>query len=266
MAEVKVVDVVEGMERELALFCVSLAKRDAPASLRGAEAKQAWTREMLANRMPFAKLAYVGVQPVGMIQYEPYPDESLVHILCIFVPEREHWQRGIGTQLLTALIEEMNKPQSWNGGRPAAAITTRTFHGESHGQLSAREFFRKRGFQQIGEDPDFLILPLQPGFRYLPTRKPPKYEVQPEDAGVALLIHGPSFCPWAYSFYLQAERLIREAAPTVPIRWIDRAQEPEELRKRGGFTGVVVNGHPLRHSIWDKENFTQEIREALGIA
>ncbi len=158
----------------------------------------------------------------------------------------------------------MKEPQPWNDRQPAAGLITRTFPGEEPEQLSARAFFHKRGFQPVGDDPDLLFLPLQPGFRYEIKRRPPTYIMQPTDAGKALILYGPSFCPFAYPFNQEAARAIEETAPGVPIRWIDQTAEPDEFRIRGGVKGIVVNGKPIQASVFDRDAFTKEVKETLG--
>ncbi len=249
---------------DLAWFCVPPDRRSDPAFVKGREAKEAWIAEKLRTSTPFAKIAYIGSEPVGIIQYEPVPAEPVVHIHCIFVPHDHHWRKGVGTDLLRAVVEEMQRPQPWNGGRPALGIATRTFPGHDPGQLPAQEFFRRRGFEPVGDDPDFLFLPLQPGTRCPPRRAPPTYLPQEEDAGRIVIIHGPSFCLWTYPFRVWAAQAIEKIAPGISIRWIDRSAERPEAEKRGGYEGIVVNLHPIRSSIFDRDDFEREVRETLG--
>ncbi len=268
MREIKVEEVREETVEDLCWLCVPRERREDPAFLKGVEAKIAWVKERLASELPVAKIAYVGKEAAGLLHYQVHPKENVVQILCIFVPERQYWGQGVGTKLLATLVEEMKKPQPWNGGRRPEALLVHTFPGEIEGQLSAREFFLRRGFQQITDDPDLLVLSLVPGYRYPPSFRvetfspPPPYLPQPEDRGCVLIISGPSFCPWVFSWYLKGEHLLREALPEAPIRWIDGVKDPEELKKRGGFTGIVVNGQALRHSVFEEEEFVKEAQEA----
>lgn len=263
MAEIRIVEVSVSTAAELAWFCVPPEKRGDPAFRTGVEAKKAWIRERVETGVPVAKIAYFGPEAAGIVQYELVPEESVVHIHCTFVPEERHWRKGIGTELLRTLMEEMRRPQPWNGGRPALGVTTHAFPGHLPGQLPAQEFFRRRGFNPVGDDPDFLFFPLRPGGRYQRKRMPPAHIPQPEDQGQALILHGPSFCPWAYLFNLKAAQVIQEIAPGIPIRWMDRAKEPAEAGKRGGYEGVVVNTRPIRALVFDRDEFIREVREAL---
>jgi len=264
MDEIKVRDVSAANVEDLCRLCVPIAKRDDPAYVTGMELKRRWAMDMLQKWGACAKLAYMGPEVVGLIQYEPIPEERAIRIHCLYVPEQEHWHKGIATRLLSSLVEEMKGPKVWFGDRPTRALVTRTFQGEKPGQYSARRFFVGMGFQQVGEDPDFLSAPLEPGFAYQPSaKKAVEYVPQAEDRDGATIIYGPSFCPFAYVFLKKAEQTIREVAPNLSVRWIDKAKEPEEVKRRGNFEGCVVNARPIRSFVLDKESFQREVQEAL---
>jgi GNAT superfamily N-acetyltransferase len=228
------------------------------------ELKRKWAMEMFQRWGLFAKLAYEASVPVGLIQYEPVPEERVISIYCIFVPEKAHWRKGIATHLLSSLIEEAKKPRIWFDNRPALALLTRTFPGEKAGQYPARFFFATMGFKQIGDNPDFLYYPLEEGFAYKSDKEKEKqYVLQEEDWCKALIIYGPSFCPFSYPFLKMTERTIEEIAPGIPTRWIDRLEEPEAVKKRGYFEGCVVNGKPIKSFVLDREDFEKEVKEAI---
>jgi len=102
---------------------------------------------MLRRRGTFAKLAHRGSTTLGFIQYKPIPQKRVVYIYCIFVPEKDQWQKGIATQLLSSLIADMKKPKLWFDNKPALGLVTRTFPGAKSGQFSARLFFTREGVQ-----------------------------------------------------------------------------------------------------------------------
>lgn len=97
---------------------------------------------------------------------------------------------------------------------------TRTFLGGAPEQYTAREFFSRKGFKQIGEGPDYLYYPLQPGFVYRPIeKKRAECTAQDEDKGKAVLVSGPDSCPATYPYFLKRmEGYIEEICPDVPIR------------------------------------------------
>jgi hypothetical protein len=220
---------------------------------------------MLQKWGSFAKLAYRGSTPVGLIQYEPIPDERAVSILCIYVPDREHWRQRAASKLLANLIEETEKLKNWFGGRTARVLVTRTFPGEKPDQFPARNFFLRQGFKQAGEDPDFLYLPLINGWIYQPAvEQDLNYIPQEEDLGVAVIIHGTTFCPYSYLFLKKAERLITEIDPEIQIRWIDSTLEPEEAKRRGLQEGHIVNAKQIKAFVLQEEDFKAEVSQALG--
>lgn len=263
MKEVRISDVTAENIDDLCRICIPPEKADDPVFIKGREEKRKWAQEMLRTWGTCAKLAYVGSTPAGLIQYKPAPKDKTVFIHCIFVHQKEHWRKGIGTQLLADLVEDMRRPQAWFGGQPALALVTETFPGELPDQYPARLFFKDRGFQQVRENPDFLYYPLAEGFVYQPGQEEEiRYIPQEEDRGKALIIYGPSFCPFAYVFLKKAEQVIGEVIPGISVRWMSRSDEPREVERRGDVEGCVVNAKPIRTFVLDGEAFRKEVLEA----
>lgn len=263
MEEVRISEVTAENVEDLCRVCIPPERIADPAFTKGREEKRKWAQEMLRMWGGCAKLAYVGSTPVGLIQYKPVPRERVVYIHCIFVHEKEHWRKGIGKRLLANLIEDMRRPRAWFDGQPALALVTKTFPGELPDQYPARQFFKGKGFQQVGEDPDYLYYPLEEGFVYPPGQEEEAcYIPQGEDRGKAVIIYGPSFCPFAYVFLVKAAQVVKEIIPGIPVRWISRSGEPGEVEKRGGFEGCVVNARPIKSFVLDREAFQREVVEA----
>lgn len=249
---------------DLCQLCITENKKYDPTFMRGVAEKRKWAVDMLRRWGSFAKLAYLGPSPVGLIQYEPIPDEGVVNVHCIYVPEERNWRKGIARQLFANLVADMRAPRSWFGNESALALVTRTFPGEQPGQFPARLFFTKMGFKQIGDDPDFLYLPLREGFIYRPSaKKQAEYMPQEGDKGKVLFIYGPSSCPFSYVFLKRAEQAIEALAPGVPIRWMNKAEEPDEAARRGNAEGCIVNGKYIRSFVLNKEAFQKEVMDAL---
>ena len=210
MEEISVRDVTRGNVEALCRICIPPDRWTDPIYTSGMELKRAWALEMLDRWGACAKLAYRGSAAAGMIQYWPVPDQCVIHIGCIYVPAERNWGRGIGTRLLSDLLEEAEGLTEWFEGEPPAALVTRTFPGERPGQLSARLFLQRKGFKLVGDDPDLLYYPLRPGFVYRPRQeRGPSYVPQEEDKGKTVFIYGPSPCPYAYVFLKRAERIAR---------------------------------------------------------
>ncbi len=264
MEEISIRDVSDGNINDLCRICIPPERRDDPIFLTGMEQKRKWAAEMLQVWGSFAKLAYMESTVAGLIQYEPVLAEGVVKIYCVYVPAKEHWQKGIATGLLSGLVEDMKGSKDWFGNEPALALVTKTFPGEKPGQYPACLFFKKFGFKQVGADPNFLYYPLKEGFAYRPARrKEAEYIPQEQDKGKALIIHGPSFCPFSYAFLKKAEQAVKEAAPEISVRWIDKSKEPEEFENRGKVEGCFVNAKPIKAFVLDRDNFRKEVRGAL---
>ncbi|MCD6369869.1 MAG: GNAT family N-acetyltransferase [Thermoproteales archaeon] len=90
-----------------------------------------------------AKLAYLNSRPVGLIQYQPIPEEKLAEINCIFVPDGENHGKDIGTTLLKALIEEMKEPKPYFDYEKPLALVAWAFRVP--GRYPQHEFYQKRG-------------------------------------------------------------------------------------------------------------------------
>lgn len=263
MEKLHLVNVSREFLPEFSRFCVPEHRARDEAFLKGVALKETWVKDQLNKGEPFAKLAISEGRIVGIVQFHPVPEEGIFHILCIFVPHKEHWRKGIGSLLLNSLIEEARKPQEWNEGKPVRGITAWAFSGEAEGQLSMKDFFLKRGFRPSPEEPDFLYFPLEEGLRLKGKKSSPLYLGQDEDKGKVLILYGPSFCPWHYYFCQLAEQAIKKLAPEISIRWVNWAEEPEEFQKRGGFQGIAVNSIPIKAFVLEMEEFLREVWGAL---
>lgn len=264
------IDVRNGIEEnidDLCSVCVSPDLREHPDWIRGIADKRKWAIEALLEWGSFAKVAYVSGIPGGMIQYRPLPEERVVSIDCIDVPVRSYWGKGIGSRLLRSLMEDVKKPMNWFDDRRPLALVTATFPGGAPEQHTAREFFTRKGFKRIGEDPDHLYYPLQPGFVYRPVeKKRVQYVAQDEDKGKVVLVSGPDFCPVTYPFFLKRmERYIKEIYPVVHIRWLDLSEEPREVKKRSVSVGdCIVNARLIESRVLDKDSFQKEVEAAFS--
>ena len=52
-------------------------------------------------------------------------------------------------------------------------------------------------------------------------------------------------------------------APWISIRWIDATAEPEEVEKRGGIRGCIVNAVPIKAFVLNEGAFKEEVVRAL---
>ena len=128
-------------------ICIPSEKKDYPIFITVMGEKRKWAKKMLQEWGTFTKLAHRGTIALGLIQYKPVPQERVIYIYCIFVPEKDQWQKGIATQLLSSLIADMKKPKLWFDDKLALGLVTITFPGAKSGQFSARLFFTREGFK-----------------------------------------------------------------------------------------------------------------------
>jgi N-acetylglutamate synthase-like GNAT family acetyltransferase len=268
MKGISVKDISKENFEDLCRVCIPPKYRKNPDFIKGIEAKNTWSQEMLEKWGTFGKIGYLKGERAGIIQYEPLPDEKVISIICIFVPQKDHWQKGIASHLLANLTEDMREPKWYFDDEYPLALVTKTFPGEGKDQLSAREFFRMRGFKLIGEDPDYLYYPLEEHYLYKPKGiKEKVYIPHEEDKGRVLIINGPNNCPFTYPYFLKyMEKYIREIDEEIPIEWIDIREKPEEVKKRNlEVTHCIVNGVRIKSFVVDKIAFQDEVREALAV-
>jgi len=241
-------------------FCIPLDKKDDPLFIDGISVKKKWATQVMEAYGSIAKLAYLDSKPVGLIQYQPNPEERVVEIACIFVPENENLRKGIGESLLRALIQEMKKPQpAFNNNVPLALVT---WAFQVPGRYPQHEFYQKMGFKRVKKDDPFLLYyPIKKEYVYHPKEK--KFIPQKEDSGKAIIFYDPS-CPFSIYFSEKIKESIREVAPDIPIRMINRFEELEEVKKRGQVPSCAVNRKPIETFFMDKVNFQKEVKEALN--
>ena len=240
-------------------LCIPPGRKDDPLFVEGMKEKRRWATRLIERYGSIAKLAYLDSKPVGLIQYQPIPEERLVEITCIFVPEEENLRKGIGRALLKALMGEMNEAKPFFDNKPPLAFVTWAF--QVPGRYPQHEFYRRMGFKRVREeDPFFLYYPLEEGYVHRPKRG--EFIPQEEDRGKALIFYDPS-CPFCIYFSEVIKREIREVAPEIPVRTINMFEESDEVKKRGQVPFCAVNGRPIQASFMDRENFQREVREAL---
>ena len=259
MVEVEIKDVSLENIDHLINLCIPPDKKNDPLFIEGMKVKRRWAVKALERYGSIAKLAYLNLKPVGLIQYQPKIEEKLVEIACIFVPEEENLRRGIGKSLLNALMEEVKKPKPFFDNDIPFALVTWAF--EVPGRYPQHKFYQKMGFKRVREDDPFLLYyPIKEGYVYRPKEE--KFNPQEEDKGKTLIFYDPS-CPFCMYFSEQIKQSIREVAPDIPIRTINMFEEEEEVKKRGRVPYCAVNGKPITTFFMDKENFQKEVKEAL---
>jgi N-acetylglutamate synthase-like GNAT family acetyltransferase len=249
-----IVDITEETIGDLSTLCVPPEKRDNPVFVKGIQTKMEWVRTMLNTHGSCAKLAYSDSQLVGMIQYMPVFHEQIIKIQCIFVPDQSYHQKGIGTHLLEALIQDVDTHSSPFENLFPRALLAYAF--EVPGWYSQHAFFERRGFIPVKNDPYYMYYPLEEGFSYTKG----DYIPQEGDKGRVLIFFDPS-CPFCVSFQESLIRSLQEITD-LPIRVIDIFKEEEAVKKRGCIPHCAVNTIPIQSFVFD-ESFTSEVKQAL---
>jgi len=249
---------VEDVE-DLINLCIPPEKRENKLFVEGAKNKKRWAAQVIKKFGSCAKLAYLNKKLVGMIQYLPKPEEKLMEITCIFIPEKENLRKGIGKMLLNSLIEDARKPKPYFDDDSALALITWAF--QVPGRFPQHEFYKRMGFKQVNRDEPFLLYyPLKQGYTYTPEDK--EYIPQEEDKDKALIFYDPS-CPFCIYFSEKIKETLRQVAPHLPVRLINQFEEADEVKKRGKVPFCIVNQRPIESLFLDKENFQKEVAEAL---
>ena len=129
--------------------------------------KRAWLRRVRGEWGGCGKLLFLGGKAVGYAQYAPprllpaareYPtgpgSEDAVLLACLFIVAAGYRGRGLGSALLTAILEELE-------GRGAVAVETFARRGSAENPSGPVEFYLKHGFRVLKEDPEFPLLRLE---------------------------------------------------------------------------------------------------------
>lgn len=241
------------------ILCIQVNKRGDPSFIEGFNEKKRWAKKILEKYGNFAKVAYLNSEPVGFIQYLLRPEERIVEIMCIFIPEEKNLRKGIGKKLLESLRDEVNRPSSYfNNEIPDSIIN---YPIDIPGRFPQSEFFIKFGFKKILINGLLcLYYPLKEGFIYVPKEK--DYIPQKEDKERALIFYDPS-CPFCIYFSEKMKEIIKNINPEIAIKFINQYEESYEVEKRGKVYNCIVNQIPIKSFFLDKENFEKEVIEAL---
>jgi len=75
--------------------------------------------------------------------------------------------------------------------------------------------------------------------------------------------HKPT-CIFVHQFNEKTAEAVTAVDPNVSVEMVNMWEKPEEARSRGLIQGCVyINGNPLRHSIFEGEEFKNEARTLL---
>ncbi len=214
---------------------------------------------MLHNTGPPTKLLYVDDKPVGQIQYYPEtsipflenPDPKTLHVMCSFVHLGSQG-KGYGTRLFNSLLEDVKAEGRYE------RIDTVGFDPPGCG-MAQTVFWKHLGFKQRPEGtPNQLQYPIR-GPSTPPRRSEPR---RVQEKGVKIF-YGPT-CIFSHFFIDKMVDALLKVDPNVTVERVNMWENPEEAKKRGlTDTCIYVNGTPMKHSIFETEEFRKEAEELL---
>lgn len=128
--------------------------------------KTEWVRTTSEAFGPCGKLVYAGGKAVAYAQFAPArllptckeypsgpPGDDAVLLACLFIPEKERREAGIGSFLLQAILDDLRQ-------RGAAAVETFARRSSSENPSGSAQFYLKHGFTLAKDDEDFPLMRL----------------------------------------------------------------------------------------------------------
>jgi len=184
--------------------------REKPILEKGREETIVFLREKILSKEGGAKLAYVGGDYAGFIQYyktdaspAKVAGESTYYIYCMEVLEK-HRGRGVGRALLDAAMTEM---------KDARGVAVSSYQDT----WMSKSYFLGQGFQVVAEEGPMSLL-----FKsFTPDIEPPRQIEQSFRAsfgeGQVVLDTFPGMCqcPFSVLFYERVKRIAREEGTEI---------------------------------------------------
>ncbi|MDH5702661.1 MAG: GNAT family N-acetyltransferase [Aigarchaeota archaeon] len=184
--------------------------RGKPILEKGREETIALLREKIQSREGEAKLAYVGGEYAGFIQYyktdaspAKVAGENTYYICCMEVLEK-HRGQGVGRALLDAAMAEM---------KDAKGVAVSSYQDT----WMSKSYFLRQGFQVVAEEGPMSLL----FKRFTPDAQPPRQIEQSFRAslgeGQVVLDTFPGMCqcPFSLLFYERVKKIAREEGAEI---------------------------------------------------
>ncbi|MFH0851000.1 MAG: GNAT family N-acetyltransferase [Candidatus Bathyarchaeota archaeon] len=235
-------------------------KLDDPRQRKGIAIKRQWVKTMLRDHGPVSMIAYLEGEPAAYVMYypeealpyEPHPRKGVLRVECIYNSSPEARGKGVGKALLSHLIAEATKGLACMEGecRFLAAEAFNTGEG-----VGMEDFYLSGGFTR-GEGELYYLIHGE----YEPKTRV-SYEPTEEDRGKGIVFYNRN-CEYSYLFALRIEEALGEAAPDLPMTFVDMWERPMDAARRG-VSYLLVNAKPIKSFIGDKEAFRAEVQEAL---
>lgn len=263
---VEIYDLSESNVDEALAVCTSEKWRDEPSYRKGLEVRREWLLQLYKTVRSCCKIAYVENVPAGMIQYTPlhhvpyFPTKrkDVLYIHCIFV-KRDFRGRGIGSELLDALIDELRKPNPLFEANPCRSFVTTARERFGFKQPS---YFLLKGFTRTADNIDV-------GLVYWLFEKrleerldiPVSDPIQVAEKGVRIF-YSP-FCQYYAGTWIEnIRKFIEEIKPHTRFEEVNIWAQPKEaIRRRVTCPVIYVKGTPIPSM--DPDPFWENIRTRL---
>ena len=247
--KIELVDFCEDNVDDALLVCTSPKLRDDKNVKIGLEIRKNWLLDLCRKIGSCAKIAYMKDKPAGMIQYSPLHTipyfktkrRDVLYIHCIYV-KRNLRNRGVGSALLEALINDMKKPNELFEWRQCKMLSTSARERYGFTQVS---YFRTKGFTETGGNIDAgLIFPLSKTSVEESLDIPRSEPLHIREKGEKIFFN-PS-CQYCKYTNEGIKRKIREVNPTIKIEEYNLWIHYKEALHRGiTCVATYINGKPI---------------------
>jgi len=166
--KVEIKDVMEQNIDDLVRLCTPRFEDDRHAQTlkEGGLRKHEWIEKALKKFGVCAKIAYVQGRPSGFVEFYPmsaFPmlaerNKRTVMITCVFIRDKNLQKMGIGSKLVKALIDDLERIPSMSfGGKRAEEVAVGSWGchvGFPESMPRFQNFFFKNGFKKDFTFPD----------------------------------------------------------------------------------------------------------------
>jgi len=245
--------------------CTPEKMRDIPSYNEGLKVRREWLLQLYRTVGPCCKITYTENVPVGMIQYTPlhhipyFPTKrkDILYVHCIYV-KKDLREKGIGSKLLQAVIDEMKKPNPLFKTEPCRVIVTTARERVGFKQPS---YFVLKSFSRTADNIDV-------GLAYWLFETKPKQgldipvsgPIQVVEQGVR--IFSSPACQYRTFWSEKIRKFVDEVKPNTKVDEVNLWTQPEEpLRRRVTSPVTYVNGMPI--PLLDPDKFWETIRTKL---
>ncbi len=259
--DVRIEDLKEDLLDDRISVCGEEQPVEKSAVQKGIKEKKQWLRNMLRESGSPSKILYVDSKPVGQIMY--YPESSIpflkdsdtktLHLGCSFVHLAQQG-KGHGKALFNSVVNDAETKGNYD------RLETVSFDPPGCG-FSQTAFWKRMGFKERpGGKPHELEYLIRGDLT-----RPRKNNPRPVKEKGVKIFYEPT-CIFTHHFNDKIVEAVRAVDPNVPVEVINMWEKPEDAKSRDLIQGCVyINGNPMRHSIFEGEEFKNEARALLNL-